>query len=76
MYDDALTQDERDKAHSSGRVDVLCVEDSVSGHVVIGVGRVIVQRHHAIITNYWILPFSPLLYLLSDCMLWSSILSP
>ena len=50
MYDDALTQDERDKAHSSVRVDVLCVENSHGGHVVIGVGRVIVQRHHAIIT--------------------------
>ena len=46
MYDGALTQ-ERDKAHSSVRVDVLCVEVSVGGHVVIGVGRVIVQRHHA-----------------------------
>ena len=50
MYDDALTQDERDKAHSSVRVDVLCVEDSHGCHVVIGVGRVIVQRHHASIT--------------------------
>ena len=48
MYDDALTQDERDKAHSSVRVDVLYVEDSVNGHVVIGVG--IVHRHHASIT--------------------------
>ena len=50
--DDTLTQDEQDLAHSSVRVDVLCVEDSASGHVVIGVGRVIVQRHHAIKTNY------------------------
>ena len=50
MYDDALTQDERDKAHSSVRVDVLCVEDNHGCHVVIGVGRVIVQRHHASIT--------------------------
>ena len=48
MYDDALTQDERDKAHSSVRVDVLCVENSHGGHVVIGVG--IVHRHHASIT--------------------------
>ena len=52
MYDDALTQDELDNAHSSVRVDVLCVKDSHGGHVVIGVGRVIVQRHHASITNY------------------------
>ena len=52
MYDDALTQDEQDNAHSSVRVDVLCVEVSLGGHVVIGVGRVIVQRHHASITNY------------------------
>ena len=44
MYDDALTQNEQDKAHSSVRVDVLCVEDSHGCHVVIGVGRVIVQR--------------------------------
>ena len=35
------------RKHSSVRVDVLCVEDSHGGHVVIGVGRVIVQRHHA-----------------------------
>ena len=48
MYDDVLTQDERDKAHSSVRVDVLCVENSHGGHVVIGVG--IVRRHHANIT--------------------------
>ena len=50
MYDDALKQDEQDQAHSSVRVDVLCVEDSHGCHVVIGVGRVIVQRHHASIT--------------------------
>ena len=43
--DDALT----DKARV--RVDVLCVEVSLGGHVVIGVGRVVVQRHHADITN-------------------------
>ena len=48
--DDTLTQDEQDWAHSSVRVDVLCVEDSHDCHVVIGVGRVIVQRHHASIT--------------------------
>ena len=52
MYDDALTQDEQDKAHSSVRVEVLGVEDNHGSHVVIGVGRVIVQRHHASITNY------------------------
>ena len=51
-------------------------KDSHGCHVVIGVGRVIVQRHHASITyQYWILTFSPLLYLLSDCMIWSSLLS-
>ena len=47
--DDALT-DER-TMHSRVRVDVLCVEVSLGCHVVIGVGRVIVQRHHADITN-------------------------
>ena len=41
--------------HSRVRVDVLCVEVSLGGHVVIVVGRVIVQRHHADITNYRIL---------------------
>ena len=51
MYDDALTQEKQDKAHSGVRVDVLCVEVNGSGHVVLGVGIVIVQRHHAIITN-------------------------
>ena len=50
--DDTLTQDEQDYAHSSVHVDVLFVEVSLGGHVVIGVGRVIVQRHHADITNY------------------------
>ena len=48
--DDALT--DKRTMHSSVRVDVLCVEVSLGGHVVIGVGRVIVQRHHADITNY------------------------
>ena len=49
--DDTLTQDdEQDKAHSRVRVGELNVEVSVSGHAVIGVGRVIVQRHHASIT--------------------------
>ena len=38
--------------YSSVHVDVLCVEVSLGCHVVIGVGRVIVQRHHADITNY------------------------
>ena len=49
--------------HSRFRVDVLCVEVSLGGHVVIGVGRVIVQRHHADITNYGILTFSPIVHL-------------
>ena len=49
--DITLTQeDEQDKAHSSVRVDVLCVENSHGGHVVNGVGIVIVQPHHASIT--------------------------
>ena len=39
---------------------MCCVEVSGSGRVVIGVGIVIVQRHHASITNYWILTFSPI----------------
>ena len=51
--DDTLTQDEQDQAHSSVRVDVLCVEDSHGCHVVIGVGRVIVQRHHVSITDQY-----------------------
>ena len=38
--------------HSLVRVDVLYVEGALGGHVVIGVGRVIVQRHLADITNY------------------------
>ena len=46
MYDDD-TQDKQDKTHSSVRVDVLCVEVSGSGYVVIGVEIVIVHRHHA-----------------------------
>ena len=49
--DDVLTHKKNRTRHSSVRVDVLCVEVSGSGHVVIGVGIVIVQRHHAIITN-------------------------
>ena len=36
--------------HSRVRVHVLCVEDGLGCYVVIGVGRVIVQRHHADIT--------------------------
>ena len=64
MYDDALTQDERDKAHSSVRVDVLCVENSRGGHVVIGVG--IVHRHHASIT-YQLLKFSLLVHFCTCC---------
>ena len=36
--------------HTSVRVDVLCVENSHGCNVVIGVGRVIVHRHHASIT--------------------------
>ena len=51
-YDDTLTQAEEDCAHSSVRVGVLYVEVSVGGHVFIGVGRVIVHRHHAVISNY------------------------
>ena len=51
-YDDTLTQAEQDCAHSSVRAGELYVEVSVGGHVVIGVGRAIVHRHHAIITNY------------------------
>ena len=50
--DDVLTNDKKqDKAHShaSVRVDVLNVEVSDNGHVVIGVG--IVQCYHATITN-------------------------
>ena len=39
--------------HSRVRVDVLCVEVSLDGHVVIGVGRVIVRRRHADRTNWW-----------------------
>ena len=41
--------------HSHVRVDVLCEEVSLGCQVGIGVGRVIVQRHHADITNYRIL---------------------
>ena len=37
--DDVLTQEKQDKAHSSVRVDVLNVEVSGSGLVIIGVGR-------------------------------------
>ena len=51
------------KAHSNVRVDVHCVQHNHGGHVVIGVGRVIVKRHHANITNQYgigILNFSPL----------------
>ena len=64
MYEDALTHKKNRTRHSSVRVDVLCVEDSVSGHVVIGVGRVIVQRHHAIITNS---EFSHLVHFCTSC---------
>ena len=65
--DDTLTQDEQDYAHSSVHVDVLCVEVSLGGHVVIGVGRVIVQRHHADITyqllNSHFCTFGPIVHL-------------
>ena len=44
--------DRRRTVHSRVRVDVLCVEISLGGHVVTGVGRVILPRHHADITNY------------------------
>ena len=50
--------------HSRVRVDVLCVEVSLGGHVVIGVG--IVHRHHATIVP--ITEFS-LLYFESNCAL-------
>ena len=50
----------QDYAHSSVRVDVLCVEVSLGGHVLIGVG--IVHRHHASIT-YQLLN----LHFQSDC---------
>ena len=51
-----IRSDRQKTMHSRVRVDVLCVEDSHGCHVVIGVGRVIVQRHHANITyQYWIL---------------------
>ena len=46
---------------------MLCVEDSHGCHVVIGVGRVIVQRHHAS-TTYKILN-SHFLYFQSNCAL-------
>ena len=76
IYDDALTHKKKqDKAHSGVRVGVLNVEVSVSGHVVIGVGIVIVQRHHAIITNSEFSLFSPIVNLLSGCMIRSSLLS-
>ena len=42
--------------HSSVRVDVLCVENSHGGHVVIGVG--IVHRHHGSITYQLFMEFS------------------
>ena len=51
--DDVLTHKKNNKTrhiHSSVRVDVLNVEVSGNGHVVIGVGIVLVQRHHASIT--------------------------
>ena len=46
-YDDTLTQAEQDYALTCSCRCALCVEVSLGGHVVIGVGRVIVQRHHA-----------------------------
>ena len=65
--DDTLTQDEQDLAHSSVRVDVLCVAGSHGCRVVIGVGRatscnVTTQTYH---TN---IEFS-LLYFQSNCAL-------
>ena len=53
MYEDALTQDERDKAHWSVRVDVLCGENSHGCHVVIGV--VIVHHHPATVVEFSLL---------------------
>ena len=55
--------DRQQTMHLRFRVCVLGVENSLGGHVVIGVGRVIVQRHHADITNYWILTFILLIQL-------------
>ena len=55
--DDTLTQDEQDYAHSSVHVDVLCVEVSLGGHVVIGVGRVIVHRHHQLLNSHFVVHF-------------------
>ena len=47
--DDALT----DKNLCTHVFVLMCfVEVSLGGHVLIGVGRVIVQRHHVDITNY------------------------
>ena len=43
--------------------DALCVKLTLGDHVVIGVGRAIVQRHHANITNYWILTLELLVQL-------------
>ena len=53
--DDALT----DKRLCTHVFVLMCsiVEVSLCGHFVIGVGRVIVQRHHADITNYRIFTF-------------------
>ena len=47
-HDDTLT--DKRTTHSRVRVHVLCVEVGLGCHVVIGVGRVIVQRHHADVT--------------------------
>ena len=63
--DDALT--DKRPLHSRVRVDVLCVEVSFGGYVVIGVGRVIVQRHRTS-TVYQLLKshfctFSPIVHL-------------
>ena len=65
MYDDALTQDEQNKAHSSVRVDVLCGEDSPGCHVVFGVGRVIVTspRKHNQLLNSHFRTFSPIVHM-------------
>ena len=53
--------------HSRVRVYVLCVEVSLGCHVVIGVGRVIVQRHHADVIyqvlNSHLCTFSPIVHL-------------
>ena len=49
--------------HSHVRVDVLCEEVSLGCQVGIGVGRVIVQRHHNQLLNSQFVLFSPIVHL-------------